>query len=139
MLFPQNSFLPFPYATQIAYSLQLLCTLGLQRLGFSLLQVKNELSPKNAGNASFLLLTFALFLFVLWKQKICMTVTEPNLWRTSLRCAGMGCKGACFWQCSIDQVLQLHILELTPGLVRFPYPSLTLWHGWHEEHLPISL
>lgn len=39
----------------------------------------------------------------------------------------------------IDQVLQLHILELMPVLVCFPYPSLTLWHGWHEEHLPISL
>lgn len=85
-------------------------------------------------------LTFALFLFTLWKQKICMTVTEPNLWRTSLRCAGMGCKGGLPLAMQlIDQVLELHILEHTPGLVCFPYPSLTLWHGWHEEHLPISL
>lgn len=61
MLFPQNAFLPFPYVTQTAYSLQLLCTLGLQRLDFSFLPVKDELSPKNAGNASFLLFDFCSF------------------------------------------------------------------------------
>lgn len=61
MLFPQNAFLPLPYVTRIAYSLQLLCTMGLQRLDFSLLQVKDELSPKNAGNASFLLFDFCSF------------------------------------------------------------------------------
>lgn len=55
MLFPQNAF-PlllemhcfFPYVTWISYSLQLFCTLGLHRLDFSLLQVKDELSTKNA-------------------------------------------------------------------------------------------
>lgn len=61
MLFPQNAFLPLPYVTQIACSLQLLCTLGLQRLDFNLLQVKDELNPKNAGNASFLLFDFCSF------------------------------------------------------------------------------
>lgn len=61
MLFPQSAFLLLPYVTQIAYALQLLCTLGLQRLDFSLLQLKNELSPKSAGNASFLLFDFCSF------------------------------------------------------------------------------
>lgn len=55
MLFHQNAFplllemhFFFPYVAWIAYSLQLLGTLGLHRLDFSLLQVKDELSPKNA-------------------------------------------------------------------------------------------
>lgn len=55
MLFPQNAFPHWLemhffllYVAQIAYSPQLFCTLGLHRLDFSLLQVKDELSPKNA-------------------------------------------------------------------------------------------
>lgn len=55
MLFPQNAFslllemhFFLPYVARIAYRLQLFCALGLHRLDFSLLQVKDGLSPKYA-------------------------------------------------------------------------------------------
>lgn len=50
-----------------------------------------------------------------------MCVAEPNLWRTSLRCAGME-RGLPLAVWLIDQVLQLLISELVLGLVLFPYP-----------------